>query len=184
MKEKNLAFIDTETTGFDPVENEMIEIGGLIAKQVPVAGRGPKLEVIDEFEFKIKPERLETANPEALRINGYNDADWLFAPSLAEVMKIVQGKTAGCIMVAQNVAFDWVFVNESFKKCGLENKMHFHKLDILPMAFAKNYHDNSLKYYRLEDLARHYGVENPNAHTALADARATFEIYKKVLEIE
>ena len=184
MKEKNLAFIDTETTGFDPVANEMIEIGGLIVRQIPVSGRGPRLEVIDEFEFKIKPERLETANPEALRINVYNDADWLFAPSLSEVMKIVQGKTAGCIIVGQNVAFDWAFVNESFKKCGLENKLHYHKLDILPMAFAKNYHDDSLKYYRLEDLARHYGVENANAHTALADARATFEIYKKVLEIE
>jgi len=184
MKDRILAFIDTETTGFDPVENEMIEIGGLLARPVPMPGRGPRLEVVEEFEFKIKPERLETANPEALRINGYNDADWLFAPALPEVMKQVQIKTAGCIMVGQNVAFDWAFVNESFRKCGLENKLHYHKLDILPMAFAKNYHDDSLKYYRLEDLARHYGVENERAHTALADAKATFAIYKKVLEIE
>lgn len=184
MKEKNLAFIDVETTGFDPVANEMIEIGGLIARQIPVPGRGPKLEIIDEFEFKIKPERLETANPEALRINGYNDADWLFAPSLAEVMKQIQEKTAGCIIVGQNVGFDWNFVNESFKKCGLENKMHYHKIDLIPMAFAKNYHDENLKYFNLEGLAKHYGVENTKAHTALADARATFEIYKKVLEID
>lgn len=184
MKKHNLAFIDLETTGFDPEKHEVIEIGGIIAKQIPMPGKGPRLEVIDEFEFKIKPEHLETSSPEALRVNGYNDADWLFAPSLAEVMKIIQEKTAGCIIVGQNVNFDWSFLEASFKKCGLENKMHYHKLDLIPIAFAKTYHSNDFDWYDLDTMARHYGVENPKAHTALADIKTTFEIYKKLLEIE
>lgn len=184
MKNHDLAFIDLETTGFDPEKHEIIEVGGLIVRQVPVAGRGPKLEVVDEFEYKVKPEHIETADQEALRINSYNDSDWLFAPSLQEVMKIVQDKTADCIMAGQNVYFDYKFLDAAFKKVGLPNKMHYHRLDLIPMVFAKTYHDDKLKYYNLQGLAEYYGVENPKAHTALADIKTTFEIYKKVLEIE
>lgn len=184
MKKHNLAFIDLETTGFDPEKHEIIELGGIIARQVPVAGRGPKLEVIEEFAYKIKPEHLETADPEALRINSYNDAEWLFASNLEAVMKVVQEKTADCVMVGQNVNFDWKFLEAGFKKTNLQNKMHYHKLDLIPMAFAKNYHNEELKYYNLAGLAGFYGVKNTHAHSALADIKTTFEIYKKVLEIE
>ncbi len=184
MKKHNLAFIDLETTGFDPERHEILEIGGIIVKQIPVEGRGPKLEVIEEFEYKVKPEHLETADPEALRINSYNDADWLFASNLESVMKEVQTKTADCIMAGQNVYFDFKFLEAAFKKTGLENKMHYHRLDLIPMAFAKNYHNNDLGWYNLDSLARFYGISNDKAHTALADIRTTFEIYKKVLEIE
>jgi len=184
MKNHNLAFIDVETTGFDPERHEIIEIGGIIAKPVPVPGRGPKLEVVEEFEYKIKPEHLETADPEALRINSYNDADWLFASDLASVMKIIQEKTADCVIVGQNVHFDWRFLDAAFKKTGLTSRMHYQKLDLIPIVFAKTYHQSEPERFNLRSLAEHYGVVNPNAHSALADIRATFEIYKKVLEIE
>lgn len=184
MKKQNLAFIDLETTGFDPLRHEIIEIGGIIAKPVPIDGRGPRLEIIDEFEFKIKPEHLETADPEALRINSYNDADWLFASDLASVMKVIQAKTADCIMVGQNVYFDWKFLEAALARTGLENKMHYHKIDLIPMVFAKTYHDPKLERYNLASLAEYYGITNQRAHTALADIKTTFEIYKKVLEIE
>lgn len=184
MKKHNLAFIDLETTGFDPERHEIIEIGGIIAKQIPVPGKGPRLEVIEEFEFKVKPEHLETADQEALRLNSYNDADWLFAVSLEQAMRQVQEKTADAIMVGQNVNFDWKFLEAAFKKTGLQNKMHYHKLDLIPMVFAKTYNDDRLKYYNLQGLSEYYGVKNDRAHTALADIKTTFEIYKKVLEIE
>ena len=184
MKKHNLAFIDLETTGFDPEKHEIIEIGGIIAKQIPVPGKGPRLEVVDEFEYKIKPEHIETAMPEALRVNSYNDADWLFASDLDSIMKVVQEKTADCIMVGQNVHFDAKFLEAGFKKAGLENKMHYHKLDLIPMAFAKNYHNENPRWYNLQGLAEHYGIKNEAAHSALADIKATFEIYKKLLEIE
>ena len=184
MKKHNLAFIDLETTGFDPDKHEIIEIGVIIARQVPMAGRGPKLEVLEEFELKVKPEHLETADQEALRLNSYNDADWLFAVSLEQALKLVQEKTLDTIMVGQNVNFDWKFLEAGFKKTGLQNKMHYHKLDLIPMVFAKTYNDDRLKYYNLQGLAEYYGIKNDKAHTALADIKTTFAIYKKVLEIE
>lgn len=183
MKKHNLAFIDVETTGFDPSKHEMIEIGGILAKQVPGSSGGPKLEQVDEFEFKIKPENLENADPGSLRVNGYNDAEWLFAADLSSVMQSVSDKTADAIMVAQNITFDWSFLQAGFAKTGIPNKMHYHKLDLIPMVFAKFYHSEEPKRYNLGYLAEFFGVKNAKAHTALADARATFEIYQKLLEI-
>ena len=183
MKRHNLAFIDVETTGFDPIKNEMIEIAGIVAKQIPQAGRGPKLEIIDEFEFKIKPEHLETADPEALRINGYNEAEWLFAPSLTEVMKAISEKTIDAILVAQNVMFDHGFLQAAFQKTGVQNKMHYHKLDLIPMAFAKLYHDEKAVHFNLRALAEYFSIKNEKAHSALSDIRTTFEIYKRLLDL-
>ena len=74
MTKHNLAFIDIETTGLNPEVQEIIEIGGVITT--------PDLVVVNEFEIKVKPENLAVAEPEALRINRFDPANWLFALSL------------------------------------------------------------------------------------------------------
>ncbi len=185
MKKHSLAFIDLETTGLDPEKHEIIEIGCLIARQVaqPDGKQGAKVEVIEDFEIKVKPIHLETSEPEALRINGYNDADWLFAVDLKKALEMLAEKTKDCIMVGLNVAFDWSFLEKAFAETGVENKMHFHKLEVMSMAFAKLYNDPRAEKFSLRALAEYYGIENPKAHTALADIRTTFEVYKKILEI-
>ena len=184
MKKHNLAFIDVETTGLDPERHEIIEIGCIVAKQVPSSnGRGATLEILEEFESKVKPEHLETAEPEALRVNGYNSGDWLFAPDLTQVMKTVAEITPGANIIGQNVFFDWQFVDRAFKKTGVQNRMHYHRLDLMSMVFAKCYHDERLQRFNLGSLCEYFGVKNDAAHTALADIRATVEVYKKLLEI-
>jgi DNA polymerase III epsilon subunit-like protein len=53
MRKHNFAFIDIETTGLNLLKNEIIEIGCVLTTQ--------NLEVIEEFELKIKPERISRA---------------------------------------------------------------------------------------------------------------------------
>lgn len=182
MKKHNLAFIDLETTGLDPHVHEIIEIGGIVAKQVPKPNRrGATLEIVDEFEFKIKPERIELAEPEALRINGYNESEWLFAPDLAQVLKIISPKIADSVMIAQNITFDWSFLEQAFKKKGIKNPMHFIKLDLISISFAKLYENDAAQKFSLQAMAEYFGIKNEKAHTALADIRTAVEIYKKLL---
>ena len=71
MKDSLLAFIDTETTGLNPDVHEIIELALIVCKQISVPGRGPKIEIIKEYEWKIKPARIDLAQEDALRINGY-----------------------------------------------------------------------------------------------------------------
>jgi DNA polymerase-3 subunit epsilon len=179
MKNKNLAFIDIETTGFNPETQEIIEIGCIIVKQ----NDGIPGEIIEEFELKIKPEKLENADPEALSINGYNEAQWLFASNLEQAMQVFADKTKECIFVAHNVAFDWSFIAKAFAVTGVENKMFYAKIDTISFALAKLHKDPNVTRYNLGSLCERFGITNDRAHTALADTRATVEIYKKLIEL-
>lgn len=181
MKKHNLAFVDLETTGLDPGRHEIIEIGCLLARQIPRAGRGPEVEFIEDFEIRVKPRHLETAEPEALRITGYNEADWLFATELNQALKTLVDKTAETIMVGQNVTFDWSFLTRAFSDTGVRPKFHYHRLDLMSMAFAKLYDVETVQRFSLFALAEHFGVKQERAHTALDDVRVTYQIYRRLV---
>lgn len=183
MKKHNLAFIDIETTGLDVHRHEIIEIGLVVARQIPQEGRGPRIEVVDEVEVKVRPERIEDAQPKALEINGYTPEAWKDALSLTEALKVIASKTKKAIIVGHNFAFDWAFLNEGFLKTGVRHEMHYHRLDTLPMAFAKLYHEPAVQAFSLSSLATYFGVVNEDPHTALADVRTTVAIYEKLLDI-
>ncbi|MDP3958041.1 MAG: 3'-5' exonuclease [bacterium] len=181
MRTHNLAFIDTETTGLNPEWHELIEIGGVLARQIPRKGKGPELEVVEEFEMKVKPVHVETADPIALEIVGYDEADWTSAVDLKQALIVLAEKTEGCIMVGHNVAFDHSFIEKAYEENGMKNTMHYHKLDTISLAYAKLYDKMEIEKFSLRSLCEYFGIENKRAHTALSDARATFELYKKLL---
>lgn len=178
MTNKTLAFIDIETTGRDVLKHEVIEIGCVLVRDT-----GSGHEIKDEFEIKIKPEHIETAEPEALRVNGYNESEWLFATTLEQAIKTLAEKTKDAVMVAHNVGFDYSFLAVAFAKTEIENQMFYANLDTISLAVAKLGDNPAVKRYTLRSLCEYFGIRNERAHTALADARATFEIYKKLMEI-
>ena len=181
MKSHYLAFIDTETTGTDPERHEIIELAVIIAKQTEQPGRGPKLEIIEECEWKIKPERIDQAEEQALRVNGYNEVDWMFALDLKSAMDQFSKKTQSCIFVSHNLVFDYAFVMRAFDKTGVENLMHYGKLDTISIAFARLYDAPQASRFSLRALCELLKVENSKAHTALADTRALVTCYRKMM---
>lgn len=183
MRKQNLAFIDIETTGLNVDKHEIIEIGCVLVSQNWTDGAKPTFEVIEEFELKIKPERIEDADPIALRVNGYDPSAWVFAYNLKEAMQIFSEKTDGVIMAAHNVCFDFGFIDKAFRITEIENKMHYHKLDTISIAFAKLHSHGDVSKFSLRFLCEYFGIENKRAHAALSDARATFEVYKKLMNL-
>ena len=181
MKVHNLAFIDTETTGTDPKRHEIIELAVVIAKQIPREGKGPKIEIIKELEWKIKPKHIETADEEALRINGYNEVDWMFASDLRPVMEQFAKETEGATFVSHNLTFDHAFLSKAFEVSGVENNMHYAKIDTISLAFARLYDAPQADKFSLRSLCDLLKVQNPKAHTALADTRTLVECYRKLL---
>jgi DNA polymerase III epsilon subunit-like protein len=118
-----------------------------------------------------------------LRINGYNEVDWLFAVELKEAMKLFADKTDGAIFVAHNVTFDYGFINQAFKKTEVENKMHYQKLDTISLAFAVLHDNDDMNKLSLKALTEYYEIENKKAHSAFADAYATYELFKKMFKL-
>lgn len=181
MQDYTLAFLDVETTGLDPQKHEVIQVGVVLAKQIPRSGnQGPTLEKIEEFEIKIKPERLEDAEEDALRVNGFTEAEWMFAPDLKNAMEFLGKKLQGSIQVSHNLTFDAAFMEKSFERAGMENTMARYKLDTISIAFARLYNRPDVKF-SLRYLCELFQIKNDNAHTALSDAKALYEVYKKMM---
>jgi len=181
MKTHNLAFIDTETTGTDPTKHEIIELAVIIARQVERPGKGPSLEILEECEWKIKPKHIETAEDAALRVNGYNEVDWMFASELKPVMEQFAKKTESAIFVSHNLVFDYAFVMKAFEETGVDSRMHYGKLDTISMALARLYDAPQADKFSLRALCELLKVENAKAHTALADTRALVAVYRKLM---
>lgn len=175
MRKHNFAFIDIETTGLNLLKHEIIEVGCVLTT--------PDLKVIEEFEIKIKPEHIENADPIALKVNHYNEEDWEDAHDLRDAIKIFSEKVKGCIMVGHNVAFDAGFLEYIFNKMQIVNTMHYHKLDTVSVAWAKFHNDSDIEHFSLREMCARFNIKNERAHTALSDARATFELYKKLMEL-
>jgi DNA polymerase III epsilon subunit family exonuclease len=175
MRKHNFAFIDIENTGLNMALHEIIEIGCVLTTS--------NLEVIEEFELKIKPEHIEDADSVSLKISHYDPILWKRAYTLEKAMKIFSKKTKDCIMVGHNVAFDSGFLEYAFNKTQIINTMHYHKLDTISIAWAKLHKEPDLEHFSLRELCVRFDIKNEHAHTALSDARATFELYKKLMEL-
>lgn len=177
--EQPLAFVDIETTGLDNDTHEIIELGVVIAKY-----KDGVLVVTDQLDLKIQPTRIETADPQALRINGYNEADWLFAVSREQAMKSFIEKTSGAVFLAHNITFDYPFIEKALKEVGLQHDLHFQKIDTLSLAFGILHMQDDLGKLSLSALCSQFGIENKKAHSAFADAYALFEVFKKLLKLK
>ena len=175
MRKHNFAFIDIETTGLDVGKHEIIEIGVVLTTE--------RLETIEEFELKIKPEHIENADPISMKINHFDVTHWEQAHSLTEAMKILSEKVKDCIMVGHNVAFDSGFLEHAFSVTGVGNSMHYHKLDTVSVAWAKLHREPDLEHFSLRELCLRFDIKNEDAHTGLGDARATYLLYKKLMEL-
>jgi len=177
MKGKKIAFVDIETTGVDPYKHEILEIGCLVAKQ----NDDGSFVMIEEFEVKVKPEHIENAEPQALRINGYDEANWMFAHTLEEALRLMNQKLGDdATMIAHNITFDYSFIINAYSRLGMKDPF-FHKYDTLTMAMMRFKDEEDTQRLSLRALCEKFGIKNEKAHTALADVRATFEVFKRLM---
>lgn len=160
IQTKKFAFIDVETTGFYADKHEIIELGCVVVMQQPDAS----WRVIHELDVKVKPERIEDADPGALRVNGYDPEQWLFAHSLKEAMEELASKAKDSVMIAHNIAFDYSFISKAFQVTGVESTLQYQKFDTISIAFAKLHKDPDVRNWSLRALCDYFGIVNEHAH--------------------
>lgn len=175
MRAHPLAFVDLETTGIIPAENEIIEIAYVIVSQ-------KTLKVQKERVFQVKPKHIETADPLSLKIIDYNNRDWSKAISQKQAMKNFARDAKGAILVGQNVSMDWAFLRKAFSEEKIEDPLQYHRLDVMSMAFLVLKSEKALHRYSLKELTEFFHIKVGKEHTALDDAKATYEVYKKLIK--
>jgi len=174
-----LTVFDTETSGLNPDKHEILEVALLTF----VFDRDGNSYVLKEYESKVKPERIDLANPKALEINGYSDAEWEDAPSLSEVIEKMRPTIEESdVFLGQNLIFDMRFVDENCKRFNIECPEFPAYIDTKELA-DKLVRAEWLKRSGMDYLVEHYNVNvNGRAHTALVDCWRTFKVWEKLLK--
>lgn len=174
FKDKNILIFDFETTGINPINDEILEIGAMRLEVVD-----GKFKVTDELEVILNTnnEISETIT----KITGITmDMQSELGISQEEGFYLLDNLIdEDTILIAYNIQFDLGFLETFYRK-------HFNptfeiKNDCIDvMAIYKDRHRFP---HRLESAVLKYEVDSPNTHRALDDVKATYELIKK-LQIE
>ena len=169
---KPLAFLDIETTGLDPYNDEIVEIAYLREYADP--------EALLKCNFSLEIDEKQ-ANPEALKINRYWERkpdllDIRMANSAAAYKLVVDLKDH--IIVGNNPTFDLTFLTQFLRKWGWKPTWHYRPLDVGSMAQGRLQARGVLP---TAEIANTFNVPLPqNQHSALADATWNRDIYNRL----
>ena len=157
--------IDLETTGLNPKEDRIIEIGAVKVCQGKITER---------FSTFIQPGRkLEERITE---LTGIRDEDLENAPEIEAVLEQLLDFMGDLPLLGHSILFDYSFL----KKACVNHKLSFEKYGVDTLKIARKYL-TSLEHKNLEYLCDYYGIEH-HAHRALADAEATVALYQRLCE--
>ena len=161
MLRSYIAF-DIETTGLDPMENEIIEIGALKVREGRVAER---------FMEFIRP--VSPVSPAITALTGITNEMVADANPRSQVVSDFLDFCGDDVLIGHNVIFDYSFVKCSAVQDGLA----FEKMGIDTLKIAKKVHAD-LESKSLGRLCDYYHIENKSAHRAYHDALATAKLYQ------
>ncbi len=157
---------DIETTGLDKDRDAITEIGAV--KVIDGV-------ITDKWSTFVDPCRPIPEN--IVNLTGINDNMVKNAPKIGEILPDFFDFCRGCTLVAHNAAFDIGFIKKAACDCELEFKFPY--IDTLILARCM-YPD--LPNFRLDTLTHRLHVILENHHRAVDDAKATADIFIKMLE--
>lgn len=156
-------FIDIETTGLDPVNHEVIEVGIVQAKH---------RMVIDSIEFSL-PFNEREADPKALEVNGWGKRKFAPQVSIESGLEFITEQFEDdAIFCAWHAHFDEGFLAQLFKKHGQKPPWNHRKVVDLPSLIMGR--KGVITSGSSRELMKQLGLDPQFAdrHTALADAEA------------
>lgn len=164
---KNNSFVvfDIETTGLSKDSDAITEIGAVKI----VDGK-----ITERFATFVNP--MRPIPEKIVELTSITDAMVKDAPKIEDALPQFFEFAKGTILVAHNASFDTGFIKVAAKKCGLS--YDFAHIDTLQLAKCL-YQD--LGNYKLNNLAKHLNIMLENHHRAVDDAKATADIFIKML---
>lgn len=167
LRDGDFVAVDIETTGPVPGCDSIIEIGAVRVR----GGRA-----IGYFETLVRPER---PIPHAIvELTGITDEMVSNAPSVREAVCAFRAFADGAVLVAHNHRFDMGFLDLESERLGCEP---FPRPVLDTLLLSRRLHPEERRH-NLRDVSRRYGIEATPTHRALADASATAEVFRSMVE--
>lgn len=174
---------DTETTGLDPTQHEILELGGILVDD--------SLNEISRGTMRLEPEDWSKASKDALAINKINPNKWKPTHNSTSeaidamfnfIKKHVGTDTVG--LIGHNVQFDISFLQSLLKKHNKEMLFNLrYVIDTMQVVQIWSFYSGvKPRYMSLSYLLQMFGYENNEAHTAMGDIEATLTLLKSMLK--
>lgn len=156
--------IDLETTGLNPKLDKIIEIGAVKV----ING-----EIKETFEIFVNPGRK--LEQRIVELTGIRDEQLTDAPYIEEVLPDLFTFLGDLPLLGHSVLFDYSFL----KKAAVDKKITFERQGVDTLKIARRFLPE-LEHRSLDYLCEYYGISH-HAHRALADAKATVQLYEKLV---
>ena len=169
MSELREIVLDTETTGLEPPEHRIVEIGALeLINHVPT-GR--------VYHQYINPGRPMPA--EAFAVHGISDSDLADKPAFAAIAEGFAAFVGDATLVIHNAAFDIRFLDFELERAGHPVLGIARAVDTLAMARERFPGAQNT----LDALCRRFGVDSTRRikHGALLDSELLAEVYAELM---
>ncbi len=160
-----LVVLDTETTGLDPDNDRVIDIGAVRL--------GPRLEIVDRFQTLVDPGMHIPLY--VTRLVGIDDDDVRGAPSFAEAFARLTGFVGEAVIAGHNVGFDRDHLAAGARRAGAP-PLHATWFDTLEAALLLY---PELDRHALGIMAAELGLER-QTHRALPDAEQAAELLRRL----
>lgn len=160
-KDQLYAVVDLETTGTNPQDDRIIQIGCVFVKNN---------KIIKRYARDINPGQALTSQIEQL--TGLTNQRLMEAPYFEELAHEITTMLEDCVFVAHNISFDYQFLSAELVRCQ-EPALRCKGIDTVELAQIFLPQSPS---FRLNDLAEEYGFAHDRPHQADSDAEVTAEL--------
>jgi DNA polymerase III epsilon subunit family exonuclease len=161
------AVFDCETTGTDPVADEIVSLA-----LVRLDANGVETARWARF---VRPSRPIPA--EATAVHGIDDGDVAGTPRFAEIADQVLCLLEEAVFVAHNVEFDLAMLQHAFARAGIDYRPDAVACTLQGFRLLEPRADN----HRLQSICDRRGIALRGAHTAMSDVLATAALLRVLL---
>lgn len=165
----NYVVIDVETSGLNPEEHEIIEIGAILIKEH---------EISERFSLLVRPQNA--ISPTIEDITGISNAMLQGqGVQLSVAMQQFIAFINDLPLISHNADFDNSFLRKACSDCdiGLISNRHIDTLTLSRRQVRR------VADYKLKTLAKHFAIEGDQNHRSLADCEITFQLFEKLIKL-
>ncbi|MES2933740.1 MAG: exonuclease domain-containing protein, partial [Pseudomonadota bacterium] len=158
-----LVFVDLETTGANPHDDRITEIGVVTVEN----------GVVSQWSSLVNPQ--VPISPFIEELTGINDGMVRDAPLFGKLAQDLMARLEGGLFIAHNAKFDYSFLRNAFQRVGMSLKS-----DVLcTVKLSRKLYPDEVKH-NLGALIERHALLAQARHRALADADVLWQFWQKL----
>lgn len=152
--------LDLETTGLDPAQDHIIEVGLALCKDD---------QIVDKYQTLVNP--VIKIPPTVVSLTGIKDEHVQNAPLIDEILPHIQNFIGNRPIVAHNIKFD---IGMLEKHRVAQKNLQLDTFDLATILLPAS------PRYNLNTLVETFNLQLDSAHRALDDAIAAWQVYRQL----